>query len=1058
MTGRRLAAAGAFLVALAVGAHHVLAAPEHSGQVTFGGLPVPGATVTATMGERRLVTVTDEQGVFRFADVGDGIWTIRVEMLAFGTIERQVVIGSTPAAAEPSASSSQPYELKLLAFDEVTRDLPPRAAAQASPQPAAVSPRPASGQSGQSAAAATPADRSGFQRAGVTPSPTPPAAAPASRASAAAAAAEEPPADAAPGAADGFLINGSVNNGAASPFAQAAAFGNNRRRSGSLYNGGLGIVFGSSTFDSRPFTFAGQEPSKPDYQNLRVIGTFGGPLKFSRVLRNGPTLFVAFQHSDDHNATTQSAVMPTALEREGDFSQSLNALGQPLQILDPATGRPFPGNVIPGNRISPQAASLLGYYPLPNFSSGTGPNFQAPLLATTSQDLLTTRVTQPINNRNQLIGLFAYQRMATGQTTLFGFNDASAVSGVDTSLAWTHRVNQFFSVRTRYQFTQVTNSTTPYFANRTNVSGDAGITGNNQDPANWGPPTLAFSSIQGLSDALPAFTRNQTNGGGAEGYWSHGRHNVTLGGDLRRNTTDIQSQQNPRGSFAFTGAATGSDFADFLLGVPSTSSIAFGNADKYLRAFTSDAYITDDWRFSPTFTMQIGVRWEYETPPTEQFGRLVNLDVAPGFTAVSPVLAGGVGPLTGTHYSDGLLNPDRSGIQPRLGLAWRPVPGSSLVFRAGYGIYRNTSVYQPIATLLAQQPPLSKAFTISNSAANPLTLANGFTAPTTTAGNTFAVDPDFRVGSSQNWQALVQRDLPGSLTVTATYLGTKGSHLPQEFLPNTYPAGAVNPCPACPSGFVYLTSNGSSSREAGQWQLRRRLRNGLAASVQYTLSKATDDAPAFTGPILSGGATSGGSASLSGGAIAQDWRNLAAEQAPSNFDQRHQVVAQFQYTTGLGLGGGALIDGVKGMLFKGWTVTSQLTTGSGMPFTPVYLAPVPGTGVTGSLRPSLTGASLAAPAGYYLNPAAYTVPAPGQWGNAGRNSVTGPAQFSLDAAVARTFQWTQRLSLDWRIDATNVLNRETYTGVIATIGGPQFGLPYQANTPRKLTSTMRLRF
>ena len=103
-------------------------------------------------------------------------------------------------------------------------------------------------------------------------------------------------------------------------------------------------------------------------------------------------------------------------------------------------------------------------------------------------------MTQPIDNRNQLIGLFAYQRMATGQTTLFGFNDASAVSGVDTSVAWTHRVKQFLSVRLRYQFTEVTNSATPYFANRTNVSGDAGITGNNQDPANWGPPTLLFSS------------------------------------------------------------------------------------------------------------------------------------------------------------------------------------------------------------------------------------------------------------------------------------------------------------------------------------------------------------------------------------------------------------------------------------------------------------------------------------------------------------------------------------------------------------------------------------
>jgi hypothetical protein len=216
--------------------------------------------------------------------------------------------------------------------------------------------------------------------------------------------------------------------------------------------------------------------------------------------------------------------------------------------------------------------------------------------------------------------------------------------------------------------------------------------------------------------------------------------------------------------------------------------------------------------------------------------------------------------------------------------------------------------------------------------------------------------------------------------------------------------------------------------------------------VQYTLSKATDNAAAFSG------------VNLSGAAVAQDWRNLDAELAPSNFDQRHQVTAQVQYSTGVGVSGGALVDGVKGALLKGWTVTSQLTTGSGLPFTPVYLAFVPGTGVTGSIRPGLTGAALTAPEGYYLNPEAYGAPAPGQWGNAGRNSVVGPAQFSLNAAVARTFQWTERLSFDWRLDFTNVLNVETYTGVNNILGGQQFGLPNVANTPRKVLSTMRLRF
>src|SRR6202030_3780597 len=114
---------------------------------------------------------------------------------------------------------------------------------------------------------------------------------------------------------------------------------------------------------------------------------------------------------------------------------------------------------------------------------------------------------------------------------------------------------------------------------------------------------------------------------------------------------------------------------------------------------------------SPTFTAQVGARWEYEAPPTERDGRLANLDIAPGFEAISPVVAGNpVGSLTGQRYPDSLLRPDRRGIEPRLGIAWRPIPGSSLVIRGGYGIYRNAAVYQSIATLLAQQPPGSKTF------------------------------------------------------------------------------------------------------------------------------------------------------------------------------------------------------------------------------------------------------------------------------------------------------------------------------------------------------------
>jgi outer membrane receptor protein involved in Fe transport len=1002
------------VAALVFGARHILAGGEHSGQVTFGGLPVPGATITASSGEKKLVTATDEQGTFQLADATEGVWTLHVEMLGFEGLTREVTVTAEP---QPSA-----WTLVLRPFDDITRGIPrpPPVAAPSNGAPA-----PSSRGSGPASAPAQ--GRGGFQRAGVTATAPPTAA---NRPTAPIP--DTPPAaDAGPGASDGFLINGSVNNGAASPFAQAAAFGNNRRGRGSLFNYQLAIIEGNSAFDARPFSFAGQPVTKPAYNDFHMNGTFGGPLRFKHFMPiKGPNVFLAFQHGDDHNATTQPGVMPTALERLGDFSQSTLA-GRPLQIIDPATGRPFAGNLIPSSRISPQAASLLGYYPQPNFV-GTGYNFQAPLTTFTRLDQFTSRVTQGLNNRNQLIGLFAYQRNATDQTSIFGFQDASSVSGVDTSLTWTHRVNQFVTIRPRGQYTELTTSATPFFANRTNVSGLAGITGNNQDPANWGPPSLTFATIAGLTDALPNFTRTRTYGGGVEAYWSHGRHNLTFGGDLRRIAVDIESQQNPRGSFTFNGAVTGSDLADFLLGVPGTSAIAFGNADKNLRGYSSDAYLTDDWRFSPTLTMQLGARWEYDTPPAETLNRLVNLDVAPGFSSASPVLGS-------------LLQPDRRGIQPRVGLAWRPVPGSSLVIRAGYGVYRNQNVYQPIVTLLAQQPPLSKAFAISNTPLTPLTLANGFTAPSA-ASNTFAVDPNLRIGEAQNWQALVQRDLPGSLTMTATYLGTKGTDLLQEFLPNTYPIGGVNPCPSCPSGFVYLTSNGNSSRHAGQFQLRRRLRNGLMASVQYTLAKARDNATAFAG------------VSLSGTAIAQDWRNLDAEMAPSNFDQRHQINAQVQYTTGMGVGGGALLDGMKGRLLKGWTMTGQLVTGSGLPITPYFLSPAAGTGVTGALRPSLTGVSTDPPSGSYLNPAAYALPASGQWGDAGRNSMVGPMQFNFGAGITRTFQLTERLSVDWRIDATNVINRETYTNVNTIFGGQQFGLPGFANTPRKVQSTIRMRF
>ena len=989
-------------------------ATEYVGVVSGAGVPIPGATITASRADKQLVTTTDQTGVFRFRDLDDGEWTIRVEMLGFATETQDVAVA--PGLEPKKWALTLRGVQALIGSNGSTSSNGAVASTRSTP-------------AASSTNSSSPSNSSNPSNPSNPSDPF--------------------------GTADGYLVNGSVNNGAASPFAQLAAFGNNRRGQRSLYNGGIGVQLGNSAWDARPFSFGGVQAPKPSYNDLQVLATFGGPIRIPRWFRNAPNLFVGYQRLVDHTATTQSALVPTLLERSGDFSRSLDALGRPIQVVDPSTGLPFANGVIPGGSLSSQAESLLQYYPTPNLDAGGRFNYQTPVLVGTHQDSAQTRVTHSINGRNQLFGNASFQRTTTDAGNVFGFTDSTHLSTVDAAMNWSHRFSQFLSARFRYQYTRQSTDVTPYFAGRTNVSGAAGIAGNNQEPANWGPPALTFSSgMAGFGSTQFAANDTGTHAVGVEVLKTIPRHTFTIGADLRPQHVNVMSQQDARGTFSFTGVATGSDLADFLLGIPATSSIAFGNADKRLRAINADAYISDDWRVTPTLTINAGVRWEYESPFDEQQQRLVNLDVAPGFTAASPVTAAdGVGATTGQRYPGSLLRADRRGVQPRVGVAWRPVPGSSLVIRGGYGIYRNTNVYQSLALLLAQQPPFSKTSSVANSAASPLTLANGFATPIGTASNTFAVDPDFRVAAVQSWQLSAQRDLPGSLTIIGTYLGSKGSHLMQEFLPNTYPAGAARPCASCPVGFVYLTSGGSSLRNAGQIQVRRRLRNGLTATAQYTLAKATDNAAAFLR------AGDGQQTSSSAGFIAQDWRDLDQDRGPSAFDQRHQLVMQLQFTTGMGVAGGALLDGIRGRLINGWTITAQLNTGSGLPQTPIYLTTVPGTGVTGTVRADLTGVSVDdVPSGYYANPAAYTAPASGQWGSAGRNSITGPAQFAFNSGLSRAFLLNNRLTLDWRLDATNLLNRITYASINPIVGSPQFGLPVQANAMRKLQTSVRLRF
>jgi hypothetical protein len=234
--------------------------------------------------------------------------------------------------------------------------------------------------------------------------------------------------------------------------------------------------------------------------------------------------------------------------------------------------------------------------------------------------------------------------------------------------------------------------------------------------------------------------------------------------------------------------------------------------------------------------------------------------------------------------------------------------------------------------------------------------------------------------------------------------------------------------------------------------------------LQYTYAKAVDDdaqvgGQGHTVSASATAATTSSASSSSAAILAQNWLNLRGERSLSSFDQRHQLNVTLQYTTGMGKGGGTLLSGWRGRVLKEWTVLEQVVAGSGLPETPVYLAAVPGTGVTGSIRPNRTSVGIhSGTNGYFLNSAAYAAPVSGQWGTAGRNSITGPGTFTMNTALQRTVRMPDNTSLDIRFEADNVLNHATFTSWNTITNSSTFGLPASVNAMRVLLVSGRWRF
>jgi hypothetical protein len=813
-------------------------------------------------------------------------------------------------------------------------------------------------------------------------------------------------------------------------------------------------TLGNSALDAKPFSITGQDIPQPAWAQSRFGVMLGGPLVVPKIVKDPETFFTLnYTGTRGKNASAQFMTVPTNLERQGNFSQSLIG-NQPVQLYDPTTHLPIPGNII---QINPTSQKLLNYFPLPN-QPGLVNNYEFESATPTNTDNVNLRVARNITKNDRLAYHVSFQRRDSDTAQPFGFVDTMSGSGLATDLTWTHNFTPTTISSTRFAFNRNTNLTTPFFANGANIAAELGIQGTSSSPLNYGPPTLNFTNFGGLTDANANSTHNQSENLGQSMILSRGAHTITLGVQFTRNDLNTFTDPNGRGTLNFTGYATsafdakgqpvrntGFDLADFLLGLPDSSSIRYSDTSIYLRRNTWSAYAQDEWKVSPNLTLNAGLRYEVFPPFDEKYGRLANLDITQGFTAATVITPGMAGVPSGT------INTDYNNFGPRFGLAWKVPKGKqSTIVRAGYGLYYNGQAYNVLVRNLDQQPPFATANNVNASLGNPLAITTAFLATSqTNLTNTYAVDRNYRTPYAQTWNVSIQHDLPKGFFVETGYVGTKGTGLDVLTVPFQGPEGCLRSGFTGPACYTYDSSVGDSIYNAGHVRLTERFRRGMSMSANYTYSKSIDDSSTFGG---------------AGNSVAQNWLNLAGERGLSSFDHRHSFDMNWVLTSPVGAQGSRVApDSWTARLLKDWQISGSVTAQTGSPLTARVLGnaaqATAQTNGVGSSRAEATGASLSSAMNFF-NLAAFTVPPAGEFGDAGRNTIPGPGSVALNASFGRSFQIGSetRRRFELRFEANNVLNHVNYTSYNTVVGANNYGLPVSAGSMRTMDIVARFRF
>ena len=863
----------------------------------------------------------------------------------------------------------------------------------------------------------------------------------------------------------------------------------------------------NSAMDAKNFFDDPTAPIPPFKQN-QFGGTFGGP-----IVKNNTFFFVDYQGTRINQSQTFISTVPTGPERTGDFSDLLgtdaqgNITGQIYDPLttDPVTGArtPFPGNIIPpcvgstrrsatgGSCLDPAALNVISLYPPPNIpGAGTANNFLYNPVATNNQNSVDARVDHQWHS-DSLSGTFSYGSVASVHPDPFpgkagggsfsgNINNYAYVVGItDTHSFSPTNVNELKIGYTRYVVNAI-----PFFSNEP-LATELGIPGINVNGIGGMPNIMiAGYSPLGNQDWFPENLKENNYQLKDSFTWNHGRHSFKAGGDLIWRQHGFFQTQNPHGDFTFdqqftqnlnnTTADPGSALATFLIGNPIYTFRDGLKGSFGMSWWEISAYFMDDFRVTPRFTLNLGLRYDVFTPMVEQHDRIANFNfstggfIAPGMPGVS---------------NTGNVQTNYKNFAPRIGFAYTPLADGKTVLRGAYGIFYSLQADQNDAELAYNPTGFFSSQTVQFNANSipTLQLSTGFATPSDPSGSlppSSLTNPSGRASAIpfhnptpyiQEWNLNVERQLAKDAILQVAYVGVHAVHL--TFLRNlnqaTQPLDSnfmVCPTPTDPycadglgSNFgrpyystvpqiaaIRTTANDvSNSSNSLQVRFEKRFSAGWsllgAYTYQHTIGITEEDE------------------SAAGYAEPQNTYNMRAERGNVGPDFRHQFTAAWTYELPFGPGKSYFnTNGPWRWIAGGWQLNGIISMYSGQAFTPLLSFDATNTGSNGA-RPDIFQSpyafSNAPDAGcpsnsqtlqcWYnpvafgqISPTTFNYPnlAPGQtfarlYGLAGRGILRGPAQYNVDFSIFKEFKIKESMNLQLRGEVFNLFNT------------PQFAIP-----------------